>query len=792
MILGGMRPARLVCAALMLLLALAPAVDARKRARSRTVVADPFTLQTPPLGRGQIELTTLSTMPATVTGGDVLVAVRGLSKRDRLRVKVGRRDVSNAFGPAGGAVRKGLVTGLRVGRNRITAAARRSGRRRDGGRFKRRRARLVVRNHPVTGPVISGPHQQPFYCRTEDAGLGSPLDGNCSIQPSLQWFYRSSDQSWRELADPKPPYPPDIVDARTRSGKTVPFVVRVENRTINRGITRIAVLYEPGGNLWNGRLDYLFGESCGVGYHQGTSTPGYVLGLPAQEFVGEAIASSVAGLDRRLATGDMVVHSTQSAFGVYCNPLVSIETAMMVKEHVTEQYGEPERTLGLGASGGALQQYNALNNAPGLLDGATPIASFTDVLSTGMTVIDCALLLDYWDRSSLTWTDDQKTAVTGHLTTSICVDWNDLFAGNLDPSEGCHDAVPREVRYDPVKNPGGVRCTLQDATVNIWGRDPATGFAKRPSDNVGVQYGLGALNSGAISIEQFIDLNRNIGGFDIDGKVAPARMEMDAGTARKAYRLGGVVGRGALNRAPIIDVATYLDAAPVLDIHDHVRPFQLRERLRRHKGGDGNMSIFRGFSAPADAFAPMESWIEAVRERGGEGDPRAIAAARPAAAEDRCVVGAGANVDAPGSITGPFSINVPVAPGAAPGQGLSAPLQVTFPERSEVASDGVCARAFPAKGEPRMVAGGPLTDDIIKCSLKPVDPADYRVPVSAAQLAELRAIFAAGVCDWSKPGVGEVGQSMLWASIGARKLVKPHPLLWRAARSARQLRRRAR
>jgi hypothetical protein len=57
---------------------------------------------------------------------------------------------------------------------------------------------------------------------------------------------------------------------------------------------------------------------------------------------------------------------------------------------------------------------------------------------------------------------------------------------------------------------------------------------------------------------------------------------------------------------------------------------------------------------------------------------------------------------------------------------------------------------------PRQVAGGPLAEDVLKCSLKPLDVADYAPAVlSAAQVARLRAVFPDGVCDWSKPGVGQ-------------------------------------
>ena len=57
---------------------------------------------------------------------------------------------------------------------------------------------------------------------------------------------------------------------------------------------------------------------------------------------------------------------------------------------------------------------------------------------------------------------------------------------------------------------------------------------------------------------------------------------------------------------------------------------------------------------------------------------------------------------------------------------------------------------------PRQVAGGSIRENILKCQLKPLDPADYSpVTFSGAQLARLQAVFNTGVCDWSKPGVGQ-------------------------------------
>ena len=45
---------------------------------------------------------------------------------------------------------------------------------------------------------------------------------------------------------------------------------------------------------------------------------------------------------------------------------------------------------------------------------------------------------------------------------------------------------------------------------------------------------------------------------------------------------------------------------------------------------------------------------------------------------------------------------------------------------------------------------------LLKCQLKPVALADYTgISFSAGQQARLLAAFAGGVCDWSRPGVGQ-------------------------------------
>jgi hypothetical protein len=57
---------------------------------------------------------------------------------------------------------------------------------------------------------------------------------------------------------------------------------------------------------------------------------------------------------------------------------------------------------------------------------------------------------------------------------------------------------------------------------------------------------------------------------------------------------------------------------------------------------------------------------------------------------------------------------------------------------------------------PRQVAGGSLAENILKCQLKPLNASDYApVTFSGTQLARLHAAFPEGVCDWSRPGVGQ-------------------------------------
>src|SRR5918994_2192126 len=106
-------------------------------------------------GGNSFEITVLSSRPDQVSGGDALVEV---SVPRSVRVD----DVTITV--------VGLVDGLDEGDNTLTAAA--AGK----GPGRPEDERLTLTNHPIGGPIFSGPQQQPFVCTTARGRLdGRPI-----------------------------------------------------------------------------------------------------------------------------------------------------------------------------------------------------------------------------------------------------------------------------------------------------------------------------------------------------------------------------------------------------------------------------------------------------------------------------------------------------------------------------------------------------------------------------------------------------------------------------------------
>ena len=86
---------------------------------------------------------------------------------------------------------------------------------------------------------------------------------------------------------------------------------------------------------------------------------------------------------------------------------------------------------------------------------------------------------------------------------------------------------------------------------------------------------------------------------------------------------------------------------------------------------------------------------------------------------------------------------------------LSADIGFTTPSTDQAVCDADAKLAVFAS--PHQVAGGPKTENILKCTLKPLVFADYTgIVFTVGQQTRLTTVFPAGVCDWSKAGVGQV------------------------------------
>ncbi|WP_439378689.1 DUF6351 family protein [Amycolatopsis lexingtonensis] len=671
-----------------------------------------------PAGRRLAIETVSNPRPSLVSGGQVLVKVVP-PERTRVTVRENGRDVTASFRPQPDGSLLGLVTGLRDGVNDLSA--------RTSGPGPDQRANLRVTNHPITGPVFSGAQQHPFYCETQAFGLPAAQQPLCSAPTQVSYQYRTTAGAFAPLADPAS-RPADLATA-TVDGQAVPYVVRVERGTIDRAVYELAALYtgEPSPTApeagWNGKLVYTFGGGCNAGYHQGSSTGGVVN-------------------DLFLARGFAVASSSLNVLDNNCSPIISAEAAMMVKEHFAETYGPVAHTIGWGGSGGAIQQYDIAENYPGIVDGIIPGVSFPDPLSVGGPVSDCRLLDRYFAGPGASFTPAQKQAVAGFASYDSCVSWDLTFASRATATGSCNAAIPVAARWDPVTNPGGVKCNSNEQLVNQLGRDPRTGFVRSPLDTTGVQYGLVALKAGTITAAQFADLNAGIGGLDHTGAPVAQRTAADPKALNAAYA-DDIVNSASqgLRETPIIDQRTDLDfAGPGNDIHTTEWSYVLRQRLLRANGTAGNQVIIENHATAAEAAAAsgyeldaMDRWLTAIDADGSHRSRRQkVLANRPADLGDGCYVSASARITE----------------------------KLTYP------ASGQCGALYPVAANTRMVAGEGLALDVLKCRLKPVDFRDYPVTFTPADQQRLRAAFPGGVCDYSRPGVGQRPPLGTWLSYG--------------------------
>ncbi len=658
--------------------------------------------------------------PEHVSGGDVMVRVKLPDDIDANDVRIERNglDVTSAFREQRNGTLLGVVRGLRRGANTIQVL--------DRGGSLWPSARLHVDNHPITGPVFSGPRQVPFFCETQAFGLPPAQQPLCSAATQVSYGYRKTTGGFAPLADPSS-RPADLATTTVR-GREVPYIVRIERGTINRAVYEIAGLYDGGppdplgpDRSWNWRLVYTFGGGCNGGYHQGAGTGGVIN-------------------DLFLSKGYVVASSSLNVLNNNCSPIISAETAMMVKEHVIETYGPVAHTIGWGGSGGAIQQYDIADSYPGIVDGILPGISFPDPVTTFGPVTDCKLMNDYFDTTGLTYSTKRQVAIEGFGFVDVCRGWEATFANRVTATDSCDPAIPVAARWDPETNPDGVKCAALEQFVNQLGRNQTTGFVRSPLDSVGVQYGLEALQSGAINARQFVDLNERLGGFDITGEPQSERSTADRRALRRSYRNNLVVSGGlGLARTPVIDLRRYLDDQPVGggNIHTAEWSYVVRQRMIE-QGTKPNHVILEHapqFAPKASTYAldAMDRWLTNIGddERRGSLQDK-VARNRPSDLGDGCYLADGTRIR----------------------------------ERLSYEGTGRCADLYPIYSNTRLAAGEPLTRDVLKCSLAPIRFADYPVDFTRGQRNRLLAAFPGGVCDFGQPGVGQQPPDGPWLDYG--------------------------
>ena len=248
------------------------------------------------------DIVVLSNRADLISGGDALVEIAlpapARATAARMTIDLDGRDVTNAFKTRADGRYYGILTGLKDGRNVLTAT------------LSGTRSRLTITNHPIGGPVIAGEQVQPWGCQTTTFGLGEAQDAQCNAPASFRWMFVNASSNQFVAYDPAhPPAASDVARTATDAGADVPFIVRIERGTIDRGIHDIAVLADPSKPWapwspadqpgWNHKLYIPFGSGCEFGHFQGG--PGGVMNMNALS-QGFMVMSSSTRSTARIAT----------------------------------------------------------------------------------------------------------------------------------------------------------------------------------------------------------------------------------------------------------------------------------------------------------------------------------------------------------------------------------------------------------------------------------------------------------------------------------------------------------
>lgn len=113
-------------------------------------------------------LSLLSGQAHLVSGGNALVQIEVMpgTRLNRVRVTLNEEDITALFRRVSDSIAdthhrlRGLVSGLELGETILAVAVLDA----SGAPIENAGDTLILTNWPLRGPLISGPHETPFYC----------------------------------------------------------------------------------------------------------------------------------------------------------------------------------------------------------------------------------------------------------------------------------------------------------------------------------------------------------------------------------------------------------------------------------------------------------------------------------------------------------------------------------------------------------------------------------------------------------------------------------------------------
>jgi len=643
-------------------------------------------------------------------------------------------------------------------------------------------------------PLFAGPNQYPFLCQTEESHLGQPLIDNtrgwgipvyaetlagqrsqyvigyskdCSLPTRVHYlYYRNQQETFPGRVD-------DNIDPVPDDHQ---LLVRAESGTINRFMyvlllptSRADQLTKPDLSRWNGKLIFYFRGGISIGFQQGK--------LSLQRLTRD--------MRKALEQGYAVAFSTANETDNTYNIRLQEDTALRVKRQFVARYGEPAFTIGIGGSGGGLQQNLFAQNQPGIIDGGVALIAYPDMVTQIHYTLDCELLEYYFDHLASDrdfWRNPaHRQAILGlsvsngrqprlswltDIAQLLRLEWPDPTPPASECNSGWRGSVPLvnnpHFHSDYHRFARAVRertyWTHWQDNRDIYGTDK-DGRAPSPWSNDGVQYGLQALKNDTISMAKFLELNRRVGswqpaedmteerywhvsgdsrlyrftpygehnmthrGVNSASPEQPApRFNGSTAAATAAYQSGNVF-MGKLN-IPVMDVRMYLDHE--LNIHHTWAALSTRQRLL-NAGTDIRLQPIwishKPYNPMWDAIAVMDQWLTRAALNNGD-----LISARPPAATDRCLSSEGDVIY----------------------EGEQA-----WDGRWNHQPDGNCTRLMPFNQSSRQIAGESIAGNTFQCALIPVEQAiveGFYGDIDASPYRQqLQTIFPNGVCDYRQP-----------------------------------------